>query len=302
MFPTTRTLAAAAMVGVLLAPTAALAETPSSTTEENLHTALTIEAFDWARYTVYAEQADREDDGSASALFTDTAAEDRYDHLAALAIPAGLVGGNAQNLQAAIDGEVYEATVMYPEFAATARAEGCTQAASMFRSIAAEEKMHAKKYTVALSAITRGRGSIPRATGLQYITVTPQLPACGGQTQTNLVTAMHGEALATVKYQLFAEVALNSGNAALADLFAGTATVEFREHFSDEANLSGLMWDTETNLTDAAASEDVEATVTYPAFAQQATEAEDFDVASLFEELAVAEGLQRDAFLLLAER
>ncbi|HYN56729.1 MAG TPA: ferritin family protein [Motilibacterales bacterium] len=293
---TARTLATTAVIGVLLAPTAALAATLSPSTEENLHTALQIEAFDWARYTVYAEQADREGDTSASALFTDTAAEDRYDHLAELAVPAALVGDNAQNLRAAIDGEIYEATVMYPEFAATARAEGCTRAASIFKSIAGEEMMHAKKYAVALSAITRGRGSIPRASGLQWITVTPQLPACGGQTLTNLATAMHGESLAAVKYDRFAQVASYSGNTALANLFAYTATVEFREHFSDEANLAGLMADTATNLTNAAASEGVEATVTYPAFAQEATASRDTDVAELFTELAAAEALQRDAF------
>ncbi|HSO64329.1 MAG TPA: ferritin family protein [Ornithinibacter sp.] len=293
---TTRTLVATAVVAVLLAPTAQAA-TPAPSTEENLHTALQIEAFDWARYTVYAEQADREGNASASALFTTTAAEDRYVHAAELAAPAALVGDNAQNLRAAIDGEIYEATVMYPEFAATARAEGCTRAARIFRSIAGEEMMHARKYTVALSAITRGRGSIPRASGLQWITVTPKLPACGGQTLTNLATAMHGESLATVKYDLFAQVARDSGNAALADLFAGTAKVEFREHFSDEANLAGLMRDTTTNLENAAASEDVEAMETYPDFAEEATAAGDLDVARLFEELAIAEGLQRDAFL-----
>lgn len=296
MIPTTRTLAVAAVIGVLL-PTAALAATVSPSTDENLHTALQIESFDWARYTLYAEQADREGDTSASALFTATAAEDRYVHAAELAVPAVLVGDNAQNLRAAIDGEIYEATVMYPEFAATARAEGCTQAATIFKSIAAEEMMHATKYTVALSAITRDGGAIPRASGLQWITVTPQLPACDGQTLTNLATAMHGEALAQVKYDLFAQVARDSGNAALADLFAGTAQVEFREHFSDEANLAGLMRDNVTNLTNAAASEDVEAMVTYPAFAQAATASGDTDAALLFEELAIAEALQRDAFL-----
>ena len=73
--------------------------------------------------------------------------------------------------------------------------------------------------------------------------------------------------------------------------------MEFREHFSDEANLSGLMRDTTTNLAHAAESENVEATVTYPDFAEEATTAGDIDVALLFEELADAEGLQRDAFL-----
>ena len=299
MSRTTRTLAATAVVGVLLAPTARAA-TLNPATNENLHTALQIEAFDWARYTVYAEQADREGDGSASALFTKTAAEDRYVHAAGLAVPAALVGDNAQNLRAAIEGETYEATVMYPEFAATARAEGCTRTANIFDSIASEEMMHAKKYTAALSAITTGGGSIPRASALQWITVTPQLPACGGQTLTDLATAMHGESLAQVKYDLFAQVAADSGNAALADLFAGTGRVEFREHFSDEANLSGLMRDGATNLMNAAASEGVEATVTYPAFAQEATASGDTDVALLFDELGTAEALQRDDFL--AER
>ncbi|MCR6491536.1 ferritin family protein [Cellulomonas sp. P24] len=296
MSRTIRILAVAAAVGVLLAPTAQAA-TLDPSTDANLHTALQIEAFDWARYTVYAEQADREGAGSASALFTTTATEDRYVHAAELAVPAALVGDNAQNLRAAIDGETYEATVMYPEFAATARAEGCTRAANIFDSIAKEEMMHANKYTAALSAILTGSGPIPRASALQWITVTPQLPRCGGQTLTNLATAMHGESLAQVKYDLFAQVARDSGQTALADLFAGTGQVEFREHFSDEANLAGLMGDTATNLTNAAVSEDLEATVTYPGFAQEATASGDTDEAVLFEGLASAEALQRDAFL-----
>ena len=53
------------------------------------------------------------------------------------------------------------------------------------------------------------------------------------QTKENLLTSMHGEAFAYVKYMLFAEHARKNGKPELADLFAKTADVERFEHFTD---------------------------------------------------------------------
>lgn len=279
----------------------ALAATPpvplAPSTVANLDAALHQEAFDWTSYTVFAEQAKREGKAAAATAFTNAAGVERTKHVVELGYHAGLVGTDEQNLQAAIDGETYEATVMYPAFAATARQEGCAEAANRFDRIAAEEWMHAQKYRAALSAIRTGTGSIPRAGSLNYTTVTPQLPHCGGQTQANLVTAMKGESLATAKYELFAAKARAGGRTAVAALFSGTAGVEFREHMSNQANLSGLMRDTATNLNNAADRERTQATVTYPAYAAQARAAGDTQVADAFTRIATDEAGLADAFL-----
>ncbi len=290
-------------VAVLAAGAAApaVAATPpvplAPTTVENLNAALHQEAFDWTTYTVFAEQARRERKSSATSAFTNASSVERNQHVVELGYHAGLVGTDEENLQAAIDGETYEATVMYPEFAATARREGCLEAANRFDRIAAEEWMHARKYQAALNAIRTGKGSIPRAGSLNYTTVTPQLPRCGGQTQANLYTAMKGESLATAKYQLFAARATANGRSAVAALFDGTATVEFREHMSNQANLAGLMRDTATNLSTAADRENTQATVTYPGYAAQAQAVGDPQVAQTFTDIATDEARLATTFL-----
>ena len=47
---------------------------------------------------------------------------------------------------------------------------------------------------------------------------------------------MHGEAFANLKYLRYAEVARESGNAELAQLFESSANVEANEHFAREAD------------------------------------------------------------------
>ncbi len=303
--------AAAAAVTLSLAAAAATATTAAAATPPtpldpstvaNLDAALHQEAFDWTSYTLFGEQAAREGQSSAAGLLTNSGNKERTDHLAALATVAGTVGTNEQNLQTAIDGETYEATTMYPDFAATARAEGCTQVATRFQRIGREEWMHAQKYRAALIALQKGSGSIPRAGSINVATAVPTDPACGGQTLKNLYTAMKGESLAAAKYYAFADKARATGNARLAALFEGTAKVEFREHMTNQALLSGLLDKTKANLTAAADRENAQATTTYPSYAAQAAAAGDSQVAALFTSIANDEAALRDAFTAAAAR
>lgn len=116
------------------------------------------------------------------------------------------------------------------------------------------------------------------------------------QTKANLLTAMHGEAFAYVKYMLFAERARKHGRADLADLFEATAKVERFEHFAGAAELAGLVGSDEDNLQDAVSSESHEVDTMYGEFAQQARNAGDQAVADHFGELRRAERGHRDLY------
>lgn len=63
------------------------------------------------------------------------------------------VGNTIDNLKAAIEGETYEHTTMYPEIADTAKKEGFTAIAKQVRAIAQAEVHHADRYTALLKEV-----------------------------------------------------------------------------------------------------------------------------------------------------
>ncbi len=116
------------------------------------------------------------------------------------------------------------------------------------------------------------------------------------RTQKNLVTAMHGEAFAFVKYMLFAEHARKNGHPELADLFEKTAHIERFEHLAEEAALAGLVGSDADNLSDAIEGESYEVETMYKEFAEQAAADGDHAAASRFAEVRGDEIGHRDAF------
>lgn len=86
----------------------------------------------------------------------------------------------------------------------------------------------------------------------------------------NLLTAMHGEAFAYVKYKLFAEHARKNGRTELAELFERTANLERFGHFMEEAELYGLIGSDAANLRNAIQGESYEVETKYGQFAEQA--------------------------------
>jgi rubrerythrin len=256
--------------------------TVAASTKANALTAMHGEAFAYAKYTAYAGQASRTGKRSVAKQFLRTASVELNDHFADEAVIAGLVGTNEANLADAIAGETYEATTMYPGFAATATAEGCTAAADLFTEIAADEAVHAAAYQTALSSLSDPGVSVPAPQVADVVTIVQSDPACTGQTLTNLLDAMHGESFAQAKYRLYAKKAARTGHPAIAKLFTGTAKVELREHFAGEAVLAGLVGTNKENLTAAISGETYEATVMYPDFAQQAKAAGDRAAAKEF--------------------
>jgi rubrerythrin len=137
-------------------------------TEKNLLTAFAGESQARNRYTYFSSQARKEGYVQISAIFEETANQEK-EHAKRLfkflqggevgiaaAFPAGVIGSTVENLKAAAAGEHYENTVMYPEFAETAEKEGFGEIAKVFRNIAVAEKRHEDRYVALAKNITDG--------------------------------------------------------------------------------------------------------------------------------------------------
>ncbi len=127
-------------------------------TEKNLLTAFAGESQARNRYTYFASQAKKEGYQKISAIFLETA-DNEKEHAKRLfkfleggeveitaSFPAGKIGTTIENLKASAEGENYEHTTMYPEFAKTAEEEGFPEIAAVLRSIAVAEQYHEKRF------------------------------------------------------------------------------------------------------------------------------------------------------------
>ena len=126
-----------------------------SKTEENLKAAFAGESQARNKYTYYAAAARKEGLHYVAKVFEETAENEKRhakDHLQLL---KG-IGDTRANLKAAIEGEDYETTSMYPEFAAAAEAEGNKEAAILFRMIARIEAEHRDRYAKVLEMFEKG--------------------------------------------------------------------------------------------------------------------------------------------------
>jgi rubrerythrin len=140
-----------------------------SRTERNLLTAFAGESQARNRYTYFASAAKNEGLEQISAVFTETADQEK-EHAKRLfklleggevaiqaAFPAGVIGATAANLAAAAGGEHYEWSEMYPGFARVAREEGFADIADIFEAIAVAEKQHERRYRGLLANIEQGK-------------------------------------------------------------------------------------------------------------------------------------------------
>jgi rubrerythrin len=138
-----------------------MADLKNSKTFENLKEGFAGESQANRRYLYFARQADIEGYPDIAGVFRDTAegetghAFGHMEYLAEVGDPAtGLpVGDTTTNLQAAIAGETYEYTEMYPGFAKTARQEGFEEIAEWFETLARAEKSHAGRFQKASDSI-----------------------------------------------------------------------------------------------------------------------------------------------------
>ncbi|MFZ5515048.1 MAG: rubrerythrin [Candidatus Zhuqueibacterota bacterium] len=127
-----------------------------SKTEQNLKEAFSGESQARNKYTYFAKVARKEGYHYIAKIFEETAENERQHAKSEFKLLNG-IGDTRANLQAAIDGEHYETTTMYPDFAAEAEKEGFPEAAMLFRQIARVEMEHERRYQKLLELVEQGK-------------------------------------------------------------------------------------------------------------------------------------------------
>ncbi len=128
------------------------------------------------RYTYYAKVAKKEGYEQISGIFLETAEQEKvhakrlFEHIQELKKNLGtkeeefvveglaptVYGNTKENLKAAAEGENYEHTEMYPEFAKVAEEEGLKKIAHRLKSIAKAEQHHEERYLKLLKELEEG--------------------------------------------------------------------------------------------------------------------------------------------------
>ena len=124
------------------------------TTQNNLKEAFAGESQASQKYLAFAKKAERDGFPNVAKLFRTASAAEQIHAEGHFKAMDG-VGSTAENLQAAVDGETYEFTEMYPPMIEQAEADE-HKAQRMFRYAAKAEAEHAKIYKMALEAVARG--------------------------------------------------------------------------------------------------------------------------------------------------
>lgn len=143
-------------------------EFKGSQTEKNLLAAFAGESQARNRYTFAASQARKDGFVQIADIFEETANQEKehaqryFNFLEGGTVeivagyPAGKTGTTAENLKAAADGEQFEWTTLYRNFAGKAAEEGFTQVAAAFKMISVAEKQHEKRYRGLLANVENG--------------------------------------------------------------------------------------------------------------------------------------------------
>jgi len=121
-------------------------------TEKNLQTAFAGESQARNKYTYFASVAKKEGYEQIAAIFQETA-DNEKEHAKLWFKYLGGIGTTAENLKAAADGENYEYTDMYKEFAEVAEKEGFKDLAYKFRAVGEIERHHEQRYLALLDNV-----------------------------------------------------------------------------------------------------------------------------------------------------
>ena len=138
-------------------------------TEKNLLKSFAGESQARMRYDYFAKQAKKEGLEQISAIFAETALNEK-EHAKRFfkfleggmveitaSYPAGKIGTTLENLKGSADGENEEWTELYPEFAKVADEEGFTEIATAYRMIAKVEKAHEDRFRTLYENLEAGR-------------------------------------------------------------------------------------------------------------------------------------------------
>lgn len=125
-------------------------------TKKNLEDAFAGESMARNKYTYFAKVARTEGYVQVANVFEETADHEK-EHAKRWAKLLGYVGTLEEDLKAAIEGEAFENTEMYPRMAAEAREEGHEEIAKAFEAVADAEKMHEARFRALLKNIEEGK-------------------------------------------------------------------------------------------------------------------------------------------------
>ncbi|TLM73685.1 MAG: rubrerythrin family protein [Actinobacteria bacterium] len=165
-------------------------------TEQNLLKAFAGESQARNRYTYFASVAKKEGYEQISAIFLETAENER-EHAKVFfkfleggeveitaTYPAGRIATTLDNLLAAADGEKMEWDTIYPDFAAIADEEGFPEVATAFREIAEVEAHHEMRYrklraNIESGAVFKRAGTVRwKCRNCGYVHEGPEAPDC----------------------------------------------------------------------------------------------------------------------------
>ncbi len=127
-------------------------ELKGTKTEKNLMTAFAGESQARNKYTYFASVAKKEGYEQIAAIFQQTA-DNEKEHAKMWFKALGELGDTAANLAAAAEGENYEWTDMYANFAKEAEEEGFKELAFKFAEVAKIEKSHEERYRALLNNV-----------------------------------------------------------------------------------------------------------------------------------------------------
>ena len=121
-------------------------------TEQNLLKAFAGESQARNKYTYFASVAKKEGYEQIAEIFNKTA-DNEKEHAKLWFKALGELGNTAENLARAAEGENYEWTDMYKEFAEIADSEGFEELAKQFRGVALIEKAHEERFKALLKNV-----------------------------------------------------------------------------------------------------------------------------------------------------
>ena len=134
-----------------------MTELKGTKTEQNLMTAFAGESQAHTKYQYYASQAKKDGYVQIARIFEETAANEKeHAKIWFKLLHDGAVPKTEQNLKDAAEGENFEWTSMYADFAKTAREEGLDKIAALFDGVAKVEKEHELRYRKLLTNIEQG--------------------------------------------------------------------------------------------------------------------------------------------------
>ena len=132
-------------------------ELKESKTYENLMTAFAGESQARNKYNYYASKAKKDGYEQIAAIFEETANNEKeHAKMWFKELHDGEVPSTLENLNDAANGENYEWTDMYDNFAKVAREEGFTRIALLFEGVAKIEKEHEERYRKLIANIEDG--------------------------------------------------------------------------------------------------------------------------------------------------